>query len=252
MSPKQWAKFPTLDVRDAFMVFMVDLLGDYSKYIILPVQDLSQDVYRTFKEEFSASEYLADTDRNLRPLIESLLETQMFAVLLQQRSESSQFGLVFFESATEMLREMGLNAGGHGRPQGSWTMSKGVDLPVPLYKLLSQRRYASLVEAHSIRHNKSAGPLEKALARLEALESFNRTSDDAAHDGDHDGDGDDDDEDEREESNENTRDSKDIRQEIDTSIDLHLHDCDYGPLVVPGPTLASIGITSHISSSVIL
>ena len=46
ISASQWARFPTLDVRDAFMVFMIDLLGDYTKYIIPPKQDLSADVYR--------------------------------------------------------------------------------------------------------------------------------------------------------------------------------------------------------------
>lgn len=46
VSASQWARFPTLDVRDAFMVFMIDLFGDYTKYIIPPNQDLTADVYR--------------------------------------------------------------------------------------------------------------------------------------------------------------------------------------------------------------
>ena len=181
ITSKQWERFPTLEVRDAFMVFMIDLLGDYPRYLIAPKQDLTEDIYRTFKEQFQVTEYIADCEKSLRPLLEALVETQMFASLLQQRSESQQFSLVFFESAAEVLRDMGLKAGGHGKAQGSWTMSKGIELPVPLYKLLGQKRYASLVEvthhddSYASRGYRSAGRLERAVARLEALESFKKS-----------------------------------------------------------------------------
>ena len=245
ISSKQWDKFPTLEVRDAFMVFMIDLLGDYSKYVIPPKQDLSQDVYRTFKEQFNTTEYLADCEKSLRPLLTSLMETQMFAVLLQQRSESQQFSLVFFESAAEMLREMGLKAGGHGRPQGSWTMSKGVDLPVPLYKLLDQRRYASLVE-HKNQDDagtgrtssyRSAGPLERAVARLEALESVKRSCSDGSTDGGLD-----------EGSGDEDCGNGGDRTELErfSTAELSLEDPEFGPLVVPGPCLTDIDVESEL------
>ena len=265
ISSRKWAKFPTLEIRDAFMVFMIDLLGDIPKYIIPPVQDLSADVYRTFKEQFATSEYLSDSDRTTRPILEALLETQMFAVLLQQRAELSQYSLVFFENAASLLREMGLSAGGHGRPQGIWTQSKGVDLPICLYKLLGQKRYASLFEipnqdsseVHYFK-NKPGGPLERAIARLEALESFRKSDEDDEDDEDYE---EDDDEyievtDELVRSSiispeeERQRDNTELRNEIDRSEDLHLYDYDYGPLILPGPTaLDFASLSSEASDS---
>ena len=63
ISARKWANFPTLEVRDAFMVFMIDLLGDYTKYIVHPKQDLTEDVYRTFKEQFNTADYLQDAGK---------------------------------------------------------------------------------------------------------------------------------------------------------------------------------------------
>lgn len=239
VSSAKWAKFPTLDIRDAFMVFLIDLLGDYTKYIIPPPQDLSSDVYRTFKEEFSVAEYLNDSDRASRPVIEALLETQMFAVLLQQRRENCEFSLLFYENAADLLREFGLSAGGHNKSVGGWTLSKGLDLPAPLYKLLGQRRYTSLLEAQfqdvgDTSKYRTGGALERALGRLSALESMKSSSSD-------------DEEDEDEEgqfgvsrrmssTSVDTRDSetKDIFEIPDN---LNLYDCNYGPLVLPGPVM---------------
>ena len=107
---KKWEDFPTLDIRDAFMVFMIDLIGkndiirflfyiaellngpiqflnchlfgfigEYQKYMIPPCLDLRADTYRTLKEEFALQSYLDDADVALRGLLELLLETQMFA-----------------------------------------------------------------------------------------------------------------------------------------------------------------------------
>ena len=98
-------EFPTLELRDSFMVFMADVLGNYPKYIIPPLEDMSADTYRTFKEGFSVDDYLADAGTLARPVLTSLTETQMFAVLLQQRSEAGDYSLVFFEAAAELMRE---------------------------------------------------------------------------------------------------------------------------------------------------
>ena len=140
--------FPTLELRDAFMVFMADVLGNYPKYIIPPLEDMSADPYRTFKEGFSVDDYLSDAGALTRPVLESLTETQMFAVLLQQRSEASDYSLVFFESAAELLREYKLNAGGHGTKTSSVsnTFSSTGSVPemyAPLYKLLAAKSYAT-------------------------------------------------------------------------------------------------------------
>eukprot|EP01033_Poteriospumella_lacustris_P001369 gene1367-997_t len=77
--PRDWTKFPTLTVRDAFMSFMADLLGDYTAFIIPPVEDLSADTYRTFREEFMVDEYMNHADVHCRPVLELLMETQMFS-----------------------------------------------------------------------------------------------------------------------------------------------------------------------------
>ena len=142
-----WDNFPTLEIRDIFMSFMADLLGNYQKYIIPPLEDMSADTYRTFKEEFSVEEYLNDAGSMVRPILEMLVDTQMFAVLLQQRSEASDYSLVFFESAGELMREYKLQAGGHsvkdlsGNTFGS--SSSIPDMIAPLYKLLAAKAWAA-------------------------------------------------------------------------------------------------------------
>jgi hypothetical protein len=145
ISTLKWESFPTLLIRDAFLVFMIELLGNYATYIIPPVEDMSADTYRTFKEEFYVDDYLEDADVSLRPLLELLLETQMFAVLLQQRSEGDQYSLVFFENAANLLRELGLSAGGHGIKNTSNSSQPVFETPAPLYQLLeAESKWASL------------------------------------------------------------------------------------------------------------
>lgn len=50
-----WSDFPTMDVRDAFLRFMADLLGDYSRYIVTanPAPASSVAVFQTFRELFA-------------------------------------------------------------------------------------------------------------------------------------------------------------------------------------------------------
>jgi hypothetical protein len=99
VNAEKWESFPTLLVRDAFFAFLIDFLGDYSKYIIPPSEDLDADTYRTFQEEFAISQYLEFADKASRTASELLLETQMFSALVQRRAEGRQPGLVFFEHA---------------------------------------------------------------------------------------------------------------------------------------------------------
>ena len=142
-----WDNFPTLEIRDCFMNFMADLIGNYQKYIIPPLEDMSAETYRTFKEEFSVEEYLSDAGPTVRPILEMLVETQMFAVLLQQRSEASDYSLVFFESAGELMREHRLQAGGHNFKDlsgNAFNSSNSIpDMVAPLYKLLAAKAWAA-------------------------------------------------------------------------------------------------------------
>lgn len=47
-----WSDFPTMEVRDGFLKFMTDVLGDYSRYIISS-PFISTSEFRTFKELFA-------------------------------------------------------------------------------------------------------------------------------------------------------------------------------------------------------
>jgi hypothetical protein len=96
---EKWETFPTLQVRDAFFAFLIDFLGDYSRYILPPSEDLAADSYRTFQEEFAIAQYVEYADKTSRGTMELLLETQMFSALIQRRNEGRHQGLVFFERA---------------------------------------------------------------------------------------------------------------------------------------------------------
>jgi hypothetical protein len=99
VNAEKWETFPTLQVRDAFFAFLIDFLGDYSRYILPPSEDLAADSYRTFQEEFAIAQYVEYADKTSRGTMELLLETQMFSALIQRRNEGRHQGLVFFERA---------------------------------------------------------------------------------------------------------------------------------------------------------
>eukprot|EP01034_Spumella_vulgaris_P022474 gene22474-28602_t len=154
VTAKKWEEFPTLEIRDAFMVFLVDFLGDYPAYVIPPIEDMTvEDTYRTFREEFSVSDYLEDAgDVATKASLELLMETQMFAVLLQERSEGSHYSVVFFEQASHLLRQLGLTAGGHSSGHNP-KMHANIfgnnnaipEMPAPLFELLeAEGRWAAL------------------------------------------------------------------------------------------------------------
>lgn len=141
---KSWDEFPTLELRDSFMSFMIDMLGDYTKYIIPPIEDLTADTFRTFKEEFQVQSYIQDAESGTKVVLEHLMETQMFAVLLQQRSEGSSHALVFFEQVAQLQRDLGLSAGGHDAQLHRIEVNV-CELPSPLYKLVdSQNKWSCL------------------------------------------------------------------------------------------------------------
>jgi hypothetical protein len=134
-SPRSSRQIPTLEIRDALMVFMIDLLGDYTTFIRPPSRDLQGDTFRTFQEGFAVDDYLAHADTSMKQILGLLLETQMFSVLLQQRSEGGQYCLSFYEKAAQLYRELGLSAGGHGDKISSITGHPIPEIPMPFFKI---------------------------------------------------------------------------------------------------------------------
>lgn len=118
----------TLDIRDTFLIFMIDILGNYSDHIIPLEQDINlSSSFRTFQESFNVRDYISSANSSLKNILECIVETQMFSVLLQQRSSSSHPELVFYEKVASLFRELSLTAIGVG--------DKIPEIPMQLYKL---------------------------------------------------------------------------------------------------------------------
>ncbi len=108
---RRWEDFPTLEIRDSFMALMIDILGNYSAYMVPPESNIEADGYRSFKEEFLCDKYTNDADKGCKQLLVHLLETQMFSVLLQQRGDIPvHFNLEYFESVSRLFYFAGLSA----------------------------------------------------------------------------------------------------------------------------------------------
>jgi hypothetical protein len=53
---------------------------------------------------------MRDADKAVKPLIKGMMETQMFAYLIQQRIEESSYSAVFFDQAVRALNSLQLNS----------------------------------------------------------------------------------------------------------------------------------------------
>jgi hypothetical protein len=268
-----WDMFPTQDIRDSFMSFMADLLGEYTKYMKPPNDELVEDTYRTFQEEFSITEYVRDCqDNSCKQLLEFLLETQMFSVLIQQRSEATAEPLVFFEQAAVLQRELGLSAGGHSIPGNHKSLQHGIcELPEPLYVLLeAEHRWSNLskvmqqqilqqsflynfedktLKQYSLKYlNPSSFTQIKNLGQTGSLESFHSVNNQKLLDllifidfsngmtelDDEPG---------------NSLSYTAMRSELDRGEDLHLAENTYGALILPGPILPNYDPETELNST---
>jgi hypothetical protein len=108
-STAQWEKFPTLEIRDSFMALMVELLGEYERFITQPDEQMTKDSFRSMHEEFNIAEYIASAEPSLVELRTRMVETQAFEYLLQRRAEGDA-SIAFFERAAALQRELQLNA----------------------------------------------------------------------------------------------------------------------------------------------
>jgi len=138
-----WEFFPTAELRDWFLVFMIDILGSYGPYVIPPEEAAGKSAFRTFQEQFRVSDYVNSlTEVKKRPFLEKLVETQMFSFFLQQRADGSSQGPAFFEEAAKLYRRFGLHLLGAGcctspSMDGVRNPTAGqLEMPVPLHRLL--------------------------------------------------------------------------------------------------------------------
>lgn len=101
-------KFPTQEVREAFLMFMAEILGDVSAYVNPPSLEYASNTFRTFKEEFMVQEYLFDADKQMKTILEKLTETQMFATYIQQRKEKFCHHVDFFDEYCGLMKHFSL------------------------------------------------------------------------------------------------------------------------------------------------
>lgn len=99
-------------VRDAFLVFMCELLGSYTRYFNsqqaqLDDTDACDMAHNGVFGAFDVSGFLASAEKTTKALLERVLLTQMFAALVQQRTDHGRGidRLVFFETCVEELKE---------------------------------------------------------------------------------------------------------------------------------------------------
>ena len=111
-------------VRDAFLVFMADCIGDYTSYIVPPSAESKKGGPSHFDDQeapasINSDKFLAAAAANdrlspggggLAIFLKKLFSTQMFHGLMQDRTSSSAnvHRLVFFELAVELCRKLKL------------------------------------------------------------------------------------------------------------------------------------------------
>ena len=157
---KRWAQFPTAEVRDAFLVFMIDLLSEYQHYIIPPdagISSNSSTQFRTFQEMFHISQYVGEADIRSKGFLEKLVETQMFTYLVQQRHEGISQSLLFYEECATLLRRLGLHLCSNFVPPFiTQPNSPLLELPAPVHKMLIASKRLQQLTADDLARMKPA------------------------------------------------------------------------------------------------
>ena len=102
-------------VRDAFLVFVCELLGNYTRFFNSQEgkggsADGGAGGDMTHNGVFGAFDvpgFVASVDKTAKPLLDKMVLTQMFAALVQQRTDHSHGvdRLVFFETCVQELKE---------------------------------------------------------------------------------------------------------------------------------------------------
>lgn len=123
---RECVPFPDLELRDACMVFMCDLLWDYPAFVRDPASR-PLGGFHSLEAEFRISDFLHSAPSPLRSFLTAFTKTQMFSVLIQSRTEGSSHSIAFFERASALLRYRGLSA----------HVSESILSQVPIPKVLS-------------------------------------------------------------------------------------------------------------------
>jgi len=104
-------------IRDSFLCFMAETIGNYTHYIVPPSLSRKNNQFGDLRRFLDVDKFLGDAedhDRsskrggNLVNFLETLCDTQMFSVLVQQRTESSSndHRLVFFEQCVQTFNKL--------------------------------------------------------------------------------------------------------------------------------------------------
>jgi len=101
--------------RDAFLVFMCELLGIYIRFFNSQEGNnrsadggtIGDTTHNGVFGAFDVSGFVASADKTAKPLLDKIVLTQMFAALVQQRTEHSHAvdRLMFFETCVQELKE---------------------------------------------------------------------------------------------------------------------------------------------------
>ena len=91
-----------MEIREAFLVFMVQILSDYKSYLI-PIKSMPTTGATDVKNLFNQAEFLGSRDKNYQKFYELLMATQMFTKFIEERSFVSETNtaLAFFDECME-------------------------------------------------------------------------------------------------------------------------------------------------------
>ncbi len=91
-----------MEIREAFLVFMVQILSGYKSYLV-PIKSMPKVGATDVNNLFNQTEFLQSRDKNYQKFYELLMQTQMFTKFIEERSFVSETNtaLAFFDECVE-------------------------------------------------------------------------------------------------------------------------------------------------------
>ena len=95
-----------MEIREAFLVFMVDVLNGYKSYL-LPIKSMPTVGATDVANLFNQNEFLASRDKNYQRFYKLMMQTQMFTKFIEERSFVSETNtaLAFFDECVDHAHE---------------------------------------------------------------------------------------------------------------------------------------------------